>query len=182
MTRKNIFSCLFFLAVWIFPIIYTGLTNRDVPGMPRTLAYIQRIAFLFTRGIPYWPVYYIQAIPEGAEEWITLPEEDYFKLKPFGYRTRLHQMLINSDYGIGFAKGRQRAKEREEEVMKWIAKKYDESHPDGPKLNALRLIRALYPTDQKPKERGHWQKPALDSFPAERLEILSAYSVPKAKP
>lgn len=149
--------------------------------MPRTLSYIQRISFLFPHSIESWPIYYIQGLPIGEKEWITLPEEDYFRLKPFGYRTRLHQFLYRSKDLTGYSKGQQAEHLRHKELAHWIVKRYAELHKQNPPLVAVRFVAAFYVVKQQSSYDGHWRKPPLDFFPVDRTYILSTHFLENEK-
>ena len=100
MSRKNplrdyIFS-LIFIVVWLIPMAYAGLFHKNVPYAPNYLNYLYRVACLFTKRTSSWSNYYFQVQLKGNSEWIALPEEDYFKMQTFGYRTRFHRMMVHS--------------------------------------------------------------------------------------
>lgn len=175
--RKDLLSFLLFIFIWIIPITYTGLSNKDMPFFPRTLCYLQRIAMLFTHSIESWPVYYIQVKLDDGKQWITLKEEDYFRLKPFGYRSRLHQILYYSKDSVGFPKGKEKSSERQREMAFWIAKKFESLHPQRSKVDAVRFVVAFYHIQKASAIKGRWIKPPLGAFPAEHTLVLSTHQI-----
>src|SRR4051812_14839458 len=82
-----------FLIVWLLPVAWTGLTLKKISFLPRVVTYFHNIGNLFTYAVPVWPLPYIQAKQQGSDEWITLPEDEYFRLKTFGFRTRFFEAL-----------------------------------------------------------------------------------------
>jgi hypothetical protein len=161
-----------FTALWLLPIVWTGLTYRPFPGMPRTLEYLQTIAYLFVPAKPTWPAYYIQARVAGSDQWITLPEERFFRLKPFGYRTRLSQVLARTHYADGYERGQKRERARHAELAEWIAARWS---PPGGKLAAVRFLVGFTHAGDPGTASGRWQTPALEALPPERVHVLSTH-------
>jgi hypothetical protein len=173
--QKDLLWCLFFIVFWIIPIGYVGLTNRDLSGIPRVITYIQRISFLFPYSIESWPIFYIQALPDGSQTWMTLDEEKFFRLRPFGYRTRLHQLLYASKDLTGYPTGRERADDRREELARWIARRYTQLFPGLPRLRAVRFVAGFYRVQRRSSYEGHWRNPFLESFPENLKYIVSTH-------
>lgn len=164
---KDVIIGMAFVLLWLAPLAYRGLTDRPMPGMPSLLRYVQNASCLFVDSVKAWRVDYLQARLAPGGEWITLPEEDYFKMEPFGhYRTRLHRLMDVSLTKSGYA--------RRAELASWIRRRYSERHPDAPKLVAVRFIAAQYPL-QRAAPSGAWQRPPLASFRSEALAILSTH-------
>jgi hypothetical protein len=175
-SRKDIFSCLFFIAFWLLPITYTGLTYKDAPFFPRTLAYLQRIAHLFTQANPVWPVIYIQGLSEERVDWFVLSTQEYFRLKPFGYRTRLHEMFIHSKDMVDFKKGEGTYEARQKELARWIAQRYAQKHPDAPPLKGVRFIAGVYRIERGRRFEGRWKDMPLEAFsPPDRYVFSTHY-------
>jgi len=177
--KKDVYSCLLFIILWLLPVMYTGLVNRDVLLLPRTLCYLHRISFLFTHGTPVWTNYYIQGLPEDSNAWVTLPESDYFRLQPFGYRTRLHAVLSAKlqHYALGYPQGQGQQQAREAELARWISQRYNSTRQRSQGLEAVRFMFANSPLGDNASISGHWRKPALDSFQKRKIHVLSVHDV-----
>lgn len=174
---KDILSFSFFLIFWIVPLLYVNLSKQEIAFFPRTLTYFQRVGLLFTDGIERWPNYYIQALPENSQDWITLPENDYFRLQPFGYRTRLNQMLLPFvQYAYGYQHWHTTRMERNEEVAVWIKNRYEKLYPYQPRLKAVRIVLAWYDMNESTPVYGHWRQPPLESFPKDKVSVLSTHN------
>ena len=154
------------LTLWVAPMMYRGFTNHPIPGMPRFLSLLQNVSALFSRGVKHWRVDYIQVLPAGSQEWITIPEEDYFQMTPFGHRTRLHELLNRTS--------RQSGHPLQAEAAAWIRKRYIALHPDLPRPVAVQFIAAQYRVGRD-RPAGHWRKPDLASFRPEELFITSTH-------
>lgn len=163
----------FFVAFWLLPITWTGLTYRPFPGVPRTLEYLHTIAYLFVPAKPTWPAYYIQARAAGSDEWMTLPEEHFFRLKPFGYRTRLSQVLARTHYADGYLHGQKRERARHAELAEWIAARW--SPPGGGEVAGVRFLVGFTHAGDPGTSAGRWRTPALADLPPERVHVLSTH-------
>jgi len=178
-SKKDLFSCLFFIFIWIIPITYTNLVNKDIPFFPRTLCYVQRISFLFTKAIWRWPVYYVLIRYENTPGWTILPEDEYFHLQPFGFRTRFDQLMTFSHYNTGWSPGVKSKKARERELAHWLARNYAQRHKDQPAVEAVQFVAAVFKVEDKPTFKGHWQKPSLNSFTKDQILIVSTHTINK---
>ncbi|OGX27319.1 MAG: hypothetical protein A3D10_05140 [Omnitrophica WOR_2 bacterium RIFCSPHIGHO2_02_FULL_48_11] len=158
-------------------MLYIGLTKKEISFFPRPLCYLQRVAFLFTNGIQQWPVYYFQALPENSEDWITLREEEYFQLQPFGYRTRIYQMFLPFvHYAMGYESQWQKTSlERNEELAAWLKQRYEAIHPQSLRLKAIQFVVVYYDINENFSLEGHWRPPPLEFFAPEKIKILSTH-------
>jgi hypothetical protein len=170
---RDALALAFFTALWLVPIAWTGLTYGPFPGMPRTLEYLQTIAYLFVPAKPTWPAYYIQAIPEGSESWVTVPEERFFRLKPFGYRTRLSQVLARTHYADRYERGQKRERARHAELAEWVARR--SAAEDGRELRSVRFVVGFVHAGDPGMTRGRWRTPPLADLPPERVHVLSTH-------
>lgn len=172
--EKDLIACILFILLWLIPIFYTGITNKDFPLMPRTINYLQRISFLFVNSEENWPIFYIQVRPQNSNTWITLNENDFFKLKPFGYRTRLNQLLIYYHSEHGYEEGRGKKVNRLTELSRWIYKKYYEKY--NVRLDSLRILKSYYNINDQFSNVGHWRKPEISFVPKDRFKLIFIYN------
>ena len=159
---RDVLCLFFFLFFWLLPVFYKGATGKNVPRMPPALSFVQNISRLFYWRINSWPIPYIQIRLHEDGEWETVPEGEFFQMQPFGYRTRLSQLVNLSTTKVG--------KSFPAELAQWIQKQYPQLHP-GREPVAVRLVVAGY-IPQKQKFKGHWKNPPLDSFPSKQITVV----------
>lgn len=174
-----------FVVFWLIPVIIVALTNKGFPntlltrvGVPQKISVellnfannMYRVSCLFPSRISRWGNYYYLVRREGERQWISVPEEELARLKPFGYRSRLKRMLD----GIG---NDEAAKARRQAMAEFIKMRYEQRHPDAPRVVAVRLVRAAYLTGSAEMARpaGRWQRPPLAEVEADRLELISTH-------
>ena len=145
--------------------------------MPRTMQYLQRIGRLFTHSVESWQIFYIQIQPKNTDTWETLEESDYFRLKPYGYRTRLHQLLIHSQDEKGFWQGQVRGYQREQELAFWVARRYTKLHPDGPDVGKVRIVCAFYNIQDGKSIKGRWVNQPLESYSRHQKIVVSTHDI-----
>jgi hypothetical protein len=140
-----------FLLFWLIPIAWVGSMYKDVRFLPIHIKQQQRIACLFTKEARSWKSYHIQIQTTDNPEWEEADEKDYFQMMIFGYRSRLHRML-------GSAWRKHRGIQRTKMIAEHIHGIYNEEHPNGPKLLAVRFIRAQN-TVKKLAKQKHIYRP-----------------------
>lgn len=183
-SRDGWFAYLF-MVLWVLPILIVGLTNKTFPdrmltgiGVPYNLSRealnfansMYRVSCLFPKRVGSWGNYYYLVRLEGAKEWLSVPEEELSRLKPFGYRTRLKRMLDD-------ARNDKTGKLRRQAMAEFIRDRYETRHPGSPRVAAVRFMRAVYLTgsDTIAKPAGHWQRPPYQTIPAEQLRLVSTH-------
>ena len=161
--RKEIFWATFFILFWLLPASYYNLIGRNIPGIPAAFGRFYKISRLFYWRMESWPAYYLQILPESSSNWVNLPEQDYFRMQPFGYRSRLTQ-LINMTSFLGSA--------MLVELAMWLRDRWETEHPDQTLL-MMRLVAFYYPTKQGPHFPGRWKPP--EAPPAGKTVVLFSY-------
>ncbi len=159
-----LFFC--FLFLWIFPLFYVGAFETEVPSLPKIINYLSNASCLFTKRMTNWRLYYMEAFLEDRNEWVTLPEDDYFRMPPFGYHTRLDELL---DYIDAPSDYRKRG-----HLATWVKERYARLHPNSQQPIAVRFIKAWWMEHQEVPS-GHWKKPRLTYFSTDKTEILSTH-------
>jgi len=167
MTVRDRISFSLFVLLWLIPLLYRGLTERALPGMPRLLKYLHNASCLFTESVKHWRVDYVQVQLSENGEWLTIPEEAYFQMQPFGHdRTRLHRFMDLSLSKAGFA--------RRAELAAWLRQRYTSHHPSHPIPVAVRFVVGQYLIRREPPA-GRWHKPPLEAFRPKETVILSTH-------
>ena len=143
-----------FLVFWLFPCAYQGLAGRRPPMAPPVMTYLTSVSCLFTMAAPYAAFDYIQVQLTPGGSWVTIPDSPFFRMSPFGYRTRLDEYQRQGLFG-------ERA---QDEFAVWFYRRFREVHPDRPPIAGVRLVAGIVPTslDVAP---GRWRKPPLESLP-----------------
>ena len=173
-TKKDFLCCFLLILVWVIPVIYTGLTHRKILLFPSGVRYFQSIGDLFTKRVHVWPMPYIQILRQGDQTWMTLPEEEYFRLKTFGYRRRLFEVLY---YATNIPDYERKSSHTQAELARWIAKRYTKLYPGNPKPLAVRFVAGLYFVNPQNPPTGHWQPPAYEAFPKDKTYVLSTHDL-----
>ncbi len=123
--------CFFF---FLIPMSLTGLLEHAPRLWPACLHDYYRISCLFTQRTRSWGVYYAQAQFQGSNQWQTLDLHDYFQLKPFGYRTRLHPLMSYS-----FGRGALGLKQRQE-LAEYLRNSLSRDKPELPTIESIRFV------------------------------------------
>ncbi len=165
-TLKEVLYLVSFLLLWLLPAAYRSFANHYVPRMPVCLRYFQNISCLFTQAVNYWRLDYVQVRLQPASDWITLPQDSFFQMQPFGYRTRLNFFM---DISLGRAGYSRRA-----ELAQWIRRRYKILHPDQPGLVAVRFVAGMYQVGRN-LPQGRWRDPPLEAYSPETHSILSTH-------
>jgi len=141
-----------------------------VPYLPPFLNYLANASCLFTRSQYLLTLDYMQVLPTPGGQWLTLPEEDYFQMPPFGHRTRLAQ------FSRIFWRRPSAAAVARSELAAWIHARYTALHPDQPAPVAVRFVTGLYRSRrQQPMPR--WRKPPFESMPPADTQVVATYVV-----
>ncbi|MGE0269264.1 MAG: hypothetical protein AB7S78_12505 [Candidatus Omnitrophota bacterium] len=174
-----------FFCLWLLPIAYVGLSGRQIPleaftraGFSKAasrnaanyLNNMYRIACLFPDRVKAWGNYYYLVRLQGQESWSSVPEEDYGRLKPFGYRTRLKRML-------DLARENENALPLRQAMAGFIKQRYEQLHPLESPVEEVRFVRVTYKvgTPELAKPSGHWTVPPLETVPEDQQEIISTH-------
>lgn len=172
--KKDLVCCLLFIIFWLIPYFYSNITLKKLPFYPSFINYVLRTSNLFTMAVYTWPMPYIQIMREGEQDWITLPEKDFFRMPTFGYRTRLFELLY-------FAQDLpDKSLAAQQELAGWVARGYLQKNQGKKKPLAVRFVAGLYQADLNFLPKGHWEQPPFESFPTEHTYVLSVHSLTTA--
>lgn len=156
-----------FLSCWLVPVLWHGaVSSGRLPGEPRALHRCHDIACLFSQRPSSWNTYYAQVRRDGRPEWLTLDLAEYFPMRPFGHRTRMHRFLI--EWG-------ERSRGREE-LAEFIFRRHRELHPEAAQPVALRFVWTWTAPDIDRPPAGAWQPPPVERLPANRMRVLSTHT------
>lgn len=142
------------VVVWLLPVLWTGATHRDVPLASRWMQQQYRVACLFLESLEAWGSYFVQVQHEGSSAWVELNLRGIFDMTVFGFRSRLHAIL---DETYEQPKGELRMAA----IAEFIRRRYDEIHPLGPKLAALRFVYVTRTVPELGRETGAYSAGTL---------------------
>lgn len=165
---------LFFLVTWLIPITYVGLSARPVHFIPSAFQGLHNISCLFIVAPKAWQNVYYQVRLEGSRRWATVAEEDYFRMKPFGYRTRAHRLLVESVFEGS------RGELQRQELARFIKDRHEALHHASPPVTAVRFLAAHYYVGEAEMAHpaGRWTRPALEQVDKSRVTVISEHDFP----
>lgn len=143
-----------------------GLTHEPLSRhIPTTLMYFHNVSCLFTHSAERWSFYNIQVLVDGRDDWITLPDESFSPMTPFGHRSRLDRMIGQFSINPKHLGDRQKT-----ELSQWVKARYEELHPADGTVKAVRYTYISFPVGEElAAERGPWVKRTPEEFAPGRL-------------
>jgi hypothetical protein len=169
--KKDLVCCLCFMIFWLGPYFYSNITLKTLPFYPSFTNYVLRTSNLFPVAVYVWPMPYIQILSAEEGGWITLPEENFFRMQTFGYRTRLFELLY-------FAKNLpDKSSATQEELARWVAGRYLELNQGKGKPLAVRFVAGLYRADPNFFFKGRWETLPFESFSKDNTYVLSTHRI-----
>lgn len=155
-----------FIALWLIPVGYRGAMHRAPPLLPKPLARLSNISCLFSKAMPTWRVFYVQYRDRPGGPWQELDTSRWFRLEPFGHRTRLTRYLENWPARGDAARA---------ELAAWLADAYQAELPDRPTPHEIRFLRARIGVRDDAPPTGCWERPPLREVPANHLDVMSTH-------
>jgi hypothetical protein len=157
----------FVLAFLIPMLLRATVVQRPLPGTPRLLAELHRIACLFPDKPKGWSSYYVQVLYPDHKQWSTLDQSELFPLQPFGRRTRMHRYLV----AWGAKPGKRTA-----DMARWILERWAVLHEDEIQPVAIRFTQAwTFPSREHPPEHG-WVQPEWIYTPSNQRRVIVTYT------
>ena len=155
-----------FVLGWLVPVAWRGLELPVVRAVPRPVRELASISGLFTRAIPAWQAFYVQG-RHGDGPWFDIDESEWFRLAPFGRRTRMHRYL--DEWGA--------RQPPQAELAAWIAARWGEAHPDRGAPHEIRFLRGLVASQGDRIGAEGWRKPLLRELPPNHVELWSTHTI-----
>jgi hypothetical protein len=142
------------VALWLLPILWTGITNRNVPLTTTWMQQQYRVACLFVDSVKAWSTYFVQVQHQGSTAWIELDLRGVFDMTVFGFRSRLHAILEETYL-------QPRGELRLDAIAEFIRRRYEQQHLLGPRLAALRFVNVSWTVRELARETGAFSKGTL---------------------
>jgi len=152
----------FFLFFWIVPVLYFGLFDASPPWLPAAVAQRANISRLFAKIPPNLAVYELQYRRQGAEIYEIFPEEEYFKMRPFGYRSRMQRGMALAD------------RSRQEALIQWARGRLEQRLGRG-SVAAMRILIIPYEIGPAHWPGGRYRQPSSLDVEPSKLTVLSEY-------
>jgi len=144
-TTSNIFILLLLIG-WIIPVAYFGFTNGAPPWLPAFLIQRTNVSRLFYREQSGFWIYELSYRRENCINFEPFCEQDYFRMYPFGYRTRFQRFMSSSNPEV------------REAISLWIKNKLDADNGENP-VREIRITRFAYLAKAEGKPTGHYRQP-----------------------
>lgn len=181
-TRGNAAKALLFIALWLLPITWVGLTGVTIPFAGPWLSDLYRVSCLFTERVPSWPAYYLQVQAEDGR-WTSLDREAFAPMEPFGYRSRIERYLAHGHPFPGMGETEAWRQTLADELAAWTRTRYVDLYPDEPPPRALRIVELRYPVGGAlAAPEGRWRVPPFEESPEALREVVELYTWPAGAP
>lgn len=165
--RDRVAVAAFLLLLWLPMMARSSCHPAPLPGTPQLLAKLHAIACLFTHKPEGWSSYDVQVRYPGRVQWDSLDESDYFRLQPFGRRTRLHRL---------FVAWQAEPSTKTKHLARWLLARHEQLHPEGPQPEAIRFARAwMIPSADAPPQHG-WRHPSWLEVPPRNRRVFVTYT------
>lgn len=105
-----------FVAFWLVPIAYKGITRQSIATIPEQMNRIHAVTGMFHYAPDEWTVFRVEVSAKGSDEWSSFPDEHYFSQAPLGNRSQL-QAILSSIYRL-------ESKEPLQNLAIWISEQY----------------------------------------------------------
>jgi hypothetical protein len=158
-----------FVLFWLIPITKVGLLGGTIDMAPRAVRPLYQIACLFTHRAKTHANLYYQVQLQGSKRWVTVPESDLSRLKPYAY-TRVHLYLNRLPRSEG-------SELRRQKLAEFIRARYAELHPEQPPVVTARIISVVFkPGDPRlTHPSGAWERPPFAEVDRDDARVWSIH-------
>jgi hypothetical protein len=148
----DVAALLGFTLLWLLPVAWVGVRGGPPSSWPSSARDLYAVSCLFGRAQDRVSMFYVQARYASRPGWHDLPEQEFFRLEPFGHRNRFDRFMARFGYRPEDAPARQ-------ELAHWLVAAHRERHPEAPQIVAVRYVWAdrVITVDDPPQDR--WRKP-----------------------
>lgn len=159
-----------FVLFWLIPITKVGLLGGTIDMAPRAVRPLYQIACLFTHRAKTHANLYYQVQLQGSKRWVTVPESDLSRLKPYAY-TRVQWYLNRLPNSEG-------AELRRQKLAEFIKARYAELHPEQPPVVTARIISVVFkPGDSRLTHPScAWERPPFAEVDRADARVWSIHS------
>ena len=163
------------IAVWgllfvlLIPVLWRAtVQQRAWPGTPRLLDDVQNIARLFTHRPEAWNSYYIQVRNRGEVRFETLDVSDFFGLRPFGHRDRLHRFWARTRW-------QRNPVPAARDMAAWLWTRWPEVRPNDAPPEAIRFTRSWTRPQGEQRFDGAWTAPQWEDRRGRRKVLATVF-------
>lgn len=161
-----------FVVLWLIPFFWTGRMGRFPWKLPPRLHTQYACAGLFTKRTWNWNQPLIQVRRGDTESWETLDMTELSPLGAYGYRQRLHRLLLKT----AGSKVRDSIRRR---LALWVALHDQEAHPDQGAVMAVRYAQNVWPVNcpELVEPTGKWEVNPASLGPTGRFQVLATFAL-----
>jgi hypothetical protein len=158
-----------FLLFWLLPITYVGLLGETVGFAPDAVKPLYHIACLFADRASTHANFYYQVQLRGSKRWVSVPESDLSRLKPYNY-SRVHLYLNRLPNSEG-------SELRRRKLAEFIRARHSELHPEQPPVMAARILLTVFePGDPRLANPScGWERPPFAEVDPDDTQVWSTY-------
>ncbi|MCA9680921.1 MAG: hypothetical protein KC457_01900 [Myxococcales bacterium] len=163
-TRDLILAALFTVG-WLLPVAVSSWRGGPPSSWPTRARDFYSVSCLFGTASDRVSMFYVQVRREGLAGWQDFDEGEYFRLEPFGHRTRFDRFMAR--FGVGDS-----GEQAREELAHWLAARDRERQPGSAPIIAVRFLWTDRHIDAEDPPQGCWRKPPraeLGAVPMRRL-------------
>ena len=166
--RRDVVALSLCVAFWILPISQGALVGTVRMFDSPTVRQYYRISCLFGVMSSSVHMYHVEFQRRGSPAWEVFDEPAYFKMEPFGNRTRFDRFMTR------WARLNSRARR---EFVRWLTRRDREQHPEFSPISRVRFL--VTPRRIRPESppRGAFQKPRRPPRGKERVHVLAVHEV-----
>jgi hypothetical protein len=148
----DVVALLGYALLWLLPMAWVGVRGGPPTSWPTQARDLYAVSCLFGQASERVSMFYVQVRYDGRSGWHDLPEQEYFRLEPFGHRNRFDRFMARFGY-------RPQDESARRELAAWLAAAHRERHPDALEIVAVRFLWAdrVISADDPPQDR--WRKP-----------------------
>lgn len=160
--RADLIKAAAFTIAWLIPMGLSGLIGYPPEWLPTRMRDIYSVSCLFDDRPTRHSSFYVQLRYEDSPAFVEWEESDFFRMQPFGHRTRFDRYM--SRYGW-----RKNDKLARKQLAEWIATRHAKVHPDRAPVVAVRFLFVDTLIDGGEAPQGHWEKPRCSTLPPSQL-------------
>ena len=150
--KRDVAALLGYTSLWLLPMAWVAVRGGSPTNWPTQARDLYAVTCLFGQVHERVSMFYVQVRYDSRPGWHDLPEHEYFRLEPFGHRSRFDRFMVRFGHQPEDGPARR-------ELAHWLVATHREHHPEDPTIVAVRFVWAdrVISADDPPLDR--WRKP-----------------------
>jgi len=148
----DVLALLGFFTLWLVPMAQVGYRGGAPASWPINVRDLYSVSCLFGQASERVSMFYVQVRRANHRGWEDLDEREYFKLEPFGHRTRFDRFMSRFGYQADSDLARR-------ELGEWLAAADRAGDPTRAPIIAVRFVWTDRIIDAEHPPDGRWRKP-----------------------